>query len=190
MTGFEVAPQHFRIGDTIKFSLDFQNTGSTILSGKAVFDVRVRDSVVLTKACEFANLSPGRSQHFTESWSTAEAKENVLYTVVGYVSYEATATLAEKVVISTNAAPSAEFTVAPETLRAEQDVKFDAGGSKDPDGKVVRFQWEFGDGGKGAGVSVSHSYSEPGEFAVTLTVTDNGGRTGTTTRHVVVKERD
>lgn len=188
MTGFEVTPQHFKIGDTIKFSIYFKNTGSTILSGRAVFDVRVRDSVVVSKTCDFKELSPGKSQQFTEWWSTAEAKENVLYTVVGYVTYEATATLAEKVVISTNAAPSAGFTFSPETLRAEQEVRFDAGESKDSDGKVVKYQWEFGDGGKGDGVSVSHSYAEPGEYAVTLTVTDNGGRAATVTKSLKISE--
>ncbi|MEO0050000.1 MAG: PKD domain-containing protein [candidate division WOR-3 bacterium] len=188
MTGFEVTPQHFKIGDTIKFSLGFQNTGSTILSGKAVCDVRVRDSVVVSKTRDFTDLNPGKSQQFTEVWSTAEAKENVLYTVVGYVTYEATATPAEKVVISTNAAPSAGFTFSPETLRAEQEVKFDASESKDPDGKVVKYQWEFGDGGKGEGANVTHRYAEPGEFAVTLTITDDGGRPATVTKTLMVSE--
>jgi len=188
LTGFEVTPQHFRVGDAVKLSLGFKNTGSTALSGQAVFNVRVKDSMVVSKTCDFKDLSPGRSKQFTESWSTSGAKENVLYSVVGYVTYEATATPAEKVVISTNAVPSADFTVAPETLKAGQEIRFDASGSKDADGTVVKYEWEFGDGGEAEGVAVGHVYPEAGEFVITLTVTDDGGRTASAERTLVVNE--
>ena len=188
LTGFEVTPRHFKIGDAIELTLGFENTGSTSLSGQAVFEVRVKDSMVVSKTRDFKDLSRGKSKRFTESWSTSGAKEDVLYSAVGYVSYEATATPAEKVVISTNAAPSADFTVSPETLKAGQEIRFDAGGSKDPDGKVVKYQWEFGDGAEAEGVSVTHVYSEPGDFAVALTVTDEGGRTTTVTKTLKVSE--
>jgi len=112
----------------------------------------------------------------------------VLYSVVGYVSYEATATPAERVVISTNAVPSAEFTVEPDTLMAGEEIRFDASGSKDPDGTVAAYRWEFGDGGKAEGVDATHNYPEPGEFLVTLTVTDDGGRTATAEKTVLVGE--
>jgi hypothetical protein len=188
LTGFEVAPRHFRVGDAVKLSLDFENTGSTTLSGRSIFEIRVKDSVVARLTRDFEGLAPGKSRQFTDSWKTGGAKENVLYRVVGYVSYEATATQAEQVVISTNAMPSAAFTVAPETLAAGQEVKFDASGSKDTDGNVAKWQWEFGDGGEAEGVTVNHAYSEPGEFPVTLTVTDDGGRPATATRTLKVNE--
>lgn len=188
LTGLEVLPQYFKIGDVVKFSLGFANTGSTTLSGQAVFEVRLRDSVVADLRHDFKDLAPGKSRQFSDSWKTASARENVLYSVVGFVSYEATATMAERVVISTNAMPSAEFTVAPDTLKAGQEVTFDAGGSKDADGTVVKYQWEFGDGGDGEGVIVSHVYPEAGEFVVTLIVTDNGGRTTTVEKRLAVSE--
>jgi hypothetical protein len=188
LTGLEVAPQQFRVGDAVKLSLDFKNTGSTTLSGRSIFEIRVKDSVVARLTRDFEGLAPGKSRQFTDSWKTGGARENVLYRVVGYVSYEATATPAEQVVISTNAKPSAVFTVAPETLAAGQEVKFDASGSKDTDGKVTRWQWEFGDGGETEGVTVNRAYSEPGEFPVTLTVTDDGGRSATATRMLKVNE--
>jgi hypothetical protein len=188
LTGLKVVPQQFRIGDAVKLSLDFDNTGSTTLSGQSVFEIRVKDSVVARLTRGFEGLAPGKSRPFTDSWKTGGAKENVLYRVVGYVSYEATATQAEQVVISTNAAPFAEFTVAPETLAAGLEVKFDASRSKDTDGKVAMWQWEFGDGGEAEGVTVNHIYSEPGEFPVALTVTDDGGRQATATKTLKVPE--
>ncbi|MBN2464591.1 PKD domain-containing protein [candidate division WOR-3 bacterium] len=187
-SGFQVEPQHFRIGDAVKFSLGFANTGSTTLSGQAVFEVRLRDSVVADLRHDFKDLAPGKSRQFSDSWKSDSAKENTLYSVVGYVNYEATATPAEEIIISTNAMPSAEFTVAPDTLKAGQEIAFDAGGSKDPDGTVARYQWEFGDGAEAEGVNVSHVYPEAGEFVVTLMVTDDGGRTASTERKLVVNE--
>jgi len=188
LTGFEVAPQQFRVGDAVKLSLGFNNTGSMTLSGQAVFEVRLKDSLVAEMRNDFEGLAPGRSRRFSDSWNSAGAEENALYEAVGYVLYEATATPAEQVVISTNAMPSAEFTVVPDSVTAGEEVRFDASGSKDSDGAVVRYRWEFGDGGEAEGVAIGHVYAEPGDFLVTLTVTDDGGRTATAEKTVPVNE--
>ena len=48
-------------------------------------------------------------------------------------------------------------------------------GSSDPDGgQMLSYAWEFGDGGSGVGVNVSHTYAVAGSYIVGLTVTDNG----------------
>jgi len=47
--------------------------------------------------------------------------------------------------------------------------------SYDPDGTIVKFLWDFGDGGRGYGMNESHSYNAPGTYTVTLTVVDAGG---------------
>ena len=54
----------------------------------------------------------------------------------------------------------------------------------DRDGRIVRYAWNFGDGGTGSGVAPTHNYTTVGTFTATLTVTDNSGATGTTTRTV------
>ncbi|WP_149814861.1 PKD domain-containing protein [Serinicoccus marinus] len=58
---------------------------------------------------------------------------------------------------------------------------FDASGSTD-DGEIVSYAWDFGDGGVDAGETVTHTYSEAGEFTVELTVTDAEGETGSATQ--------
>ena len=55
-------------------------------------------------------------------------------------------------------------------------VVFDASGSYDPDNdSIVSYTWEFGDGKKGTGIIITHSYNITGNFTVNLTVTDMGG---------------
>jgi PKD repeat protein len=55
-------------------------------------------------------------------------------------------------------------------------VTFDGTGSTDVDGSVVSWAWDFGDGGTGTGQAPTHVYQAAGTYAVTLTVTDDGGR--------------
>ena len=55
----------------------------------------------------------------------------------------------------------------------------DGRGSHDPDGTIVEYAWDFGDGASGGGPVVSHAYAATGDFVVTLAVTDNDGRTTT-----------
>ena len=53
---------------------------------------------------------------------------------------------------------------------------FDASGSSDSDGSIVTYQWIFGDGFTGAGRSKEHTYDVQGQYAVTLRVVDDDGR--------------
>ena len=47
---------------------------------------------------------------------------------------------------------------------------------------IVSWSWEFGDGGTSDERNPSHTYSSDGKYTVTLTVTDNTGRTRTCTK--------
>ena len=65
---------------------------------------------------------------------------------------------------------------------------FDGSGSSDPDGSIVSYGWDFGDGGSGSGVQPSHSYGTAGGYQVTLTITDSGGATDVVTHTVTVDD--
>jgi alpha-tubulin suppressor-like RCC1 family protein len=60
--------------------------------------------------------------------------------------------------------------------------------SSDADGTIAGYAWDFGDGAKTTGPSPGHTYTAAGTYTVTLTVTDDDGATGTTSRQVTVSE--
>jgi PGF-pre-PGF domain-containing protein len=56
-------------------------------------------------------------------------------------------------------------------------ITFDGFGSSDPDGNIVSYAWDFGDGNTGTGVDPTHTYIQDGIYTVTLTATDNDAAT-------------
>jgi WD40 repeat protein len=83
-------------------------------------------------------------------------------------------------VISVTQAPVARISVDPTSAdRAPALFNFDGSGSEDPDGEIVRFQWDFGDGSREFLETLQHTYASPGTYRARLTVTDDKGVTGT-----------
>ena len=82
-----------------------------------------------------------------------------------------------------NQVPLADFTVTCDGL----DCSADATGSVDPDGEIVGYHWNLGDGKSAAGAAISHSYSEEGTFTLTLTVEDDEGATAASSRTLTVQ---
>lgn len=90
--------------------------------------------------------------------------------------------------IIVNAAPDPVID-APDQVAVGQSVRFDAGMSSDSDGAVAKYDWAFGDGATAGTVQAVHRFDEPGEYDVTLTVTDDaavGNSAQTVVRRIVV----
>ena len=85
-----------------------------------------------------------------------------------------------------NKPPVANFTYSPERPIANQTITFDASFSYDPDGTIVSYEWDFGDGATASGVVVTHVYSAAGSYTVTLTVTDDAGAANSTSVLITV----
>ena len=83
-------------------------------------------------------------------------------------------------------APAARFSVSQVSGVTPLLVLLDASASSDSDGQIVSYQWSFGDGQSGSGVSIGHTYTAAGSYNVVLTVTDNEGKTNTTSRVISV----
>jgi len=74
-----------------------------------------------------------------------------------------------------NNPPIASFRMSSDAPLPGQTVWFDGSGSFDPDGRIVDFDWEFGDGTSESGVQATHVYDAVGIYTVRLTVTDDTG---------------
>ena len=67
-------------------------------------------------------------------------------------------------------------------------IAFSSAGSFDPNGMIVGYSWNFGDGSQPSSqANPRHVYNAPGNYTATLTVTDNQGATGSDTASVTVK---
>jgi PKD repeat protein len=80
-----------------------------------------------------------------------------------------------------NLPPTADFTYTTSDLTA-----YFTDQSADSDGSVVAWDWDFGDGNTSTAQNPSHTYAADGTYTVSLTVTDDGGATDTTSQSVTV----
>jgi len=76
-----------------------------------------------------------------------------------------------------NQGPTASFLVTPQRRFAKRRLTFQAGASRDSDGTIANYAWDWGDRKRAQGTQTrrTHTYSKPGTYTVTLTVTDNEG---------------
>ncbi len=81
---------------------------------------------------------------------------------------------------SPNQAPIADAG-GPYTGSTNEQLSFDASASYDPDGDSLNYSWDFGDGEREYGESVTHIYQSSGKYTITLTVEDTPGESNTTT---------
>ena len=188
VTSFDASPKQLKLGSPVRFTLRVKNTGSSELAGQAVVEVRTPDSLIQTIARDFSGLTPGGSREFDLTWDTKEARKSVQYEALGFAAYLGATTLPLSVSLSTNAAPVAEFSFSPDTAQVDSAVGFDASASKDTDGEIAEYQWDFGDGGTETGATASHVYTAAGDYTVFLTVTDNEGGFAAVEKTVSVTE--
>jgi len=71
--------------------------------------------------------------------------------------------------------PEALFALRPAQGTAPLTVTCDGSLSYDEDGKIVEYIWDFGDGTRGLGPIVSHTYETGGTYRVALEVFDDQG---------------
>jgi cellulose 1,4-beta-cellobiosidase len=74
-----------------------------------------------------------------------------------------------------NLSPVASITVTPPIQEQTAWVRFDGRSSYDPDGAIVEWLWDFGDGTSNFGPYVEHRYDHIGTYTVLLRVIDDTG---------------
>lgn len=83
--------------------------------------------------------------------------------------------------------PVAAFTVSESAPQAEQALVFNAATST-TGGSPLSYQWNFGDGQTGTGVTATHRYTGAGTYNATLTVTNQSGLTDSISQTITVTE--
>ncbi|HEX08423.1 MAG TPA: PKD domain-containing protein [Thermoplasmatales archaeon] len=76
--------------------------------------------------------------------------------------------------------------------KAGNPITFDASNSLDPDGYIANYTWNFGDGNKNTttNTTITHIFKNPGNYTITLTVTDNNGTTNSTKTFAIISTND
>jgi penicillin-binding protein 1A len=87
---------------------------------------------------------------------------------------------------ATGQPPKPAMSISNQSPAAGETVVFDGSASSDPGGKIVRYEWSFGDGGKAAGAVARHKYLNLGTYAVTLTVYNDKGLGQSVDQRVIV----
>jgi PKD repeat protein len=82
--------------------------------------------------------------------------------------------------------PVARMTVGSRVLFTGEKLLLNGSGSSDSDGRILAYQWSFGDAGSGAGPELNTSFSTPGIYTVTLTVSDDLGVSNSTTTVIYI----
>ncbi len=104
----------------------------------------------------------------------------------GFESGDSAVVILEAVTTPNNQPPIADTYPDSTSGVSPLTVTFDGSGSYDPDGEIVSYDWDFGDATTDYGMTVSHTFDDPGVYTVTLTVTDDQGATGSNTIQITV----
>ncbi|MDR4151488.1 PKD domain-containing protein, partial [Bacillus thuringiensis] len=70
----------------------------------------------------------------------------------------------------------------------KEGIQFKSDGSKDEDGKIVYYLWEFGDGRRSEEVNPVHVYEREGYYKVSLRVKDEKGKESRRETTVTIKD--
>jgi PKD repeat protein len=134
------------------------------------------DGVITSYSWDFGDATTGNGSRPSHAYANPGT-----YTARLTVTDDDGATDTDTVNVSVvSAPPDAEFDTDCDYL----DCTFDAAGSTDPDGSVVGYGWQFGDGSGGAGIAPQHTFTAGGTYQVRLTVTDNHGVSDSVTSNV------
>jgi len=150
-----------------------------------------QDGDALTYRWAFGDGSEGSGQRTEHTYYTT-GTINATLTVTD--THNATSTASVPILVSAppvdDQDPLAVITMSPSSSIIANTPCWLSGSQSTPSDKdeiITSYHWDFGDGSDESGKNVTHVYSTPGTYTVTLTVQDSSGRTGHTdkTAHVV-----
>jgi PKD repeat protein len=158
---------------TVGVPVTFNGSGSTDPDGS-----------IASYAWTFGNGSTGSGVSPSNTYTSAGS-----FTVTLTVTDDRGATsqpVSTTVTVNVGLQPPVANAGGPYTGSVGLPVSIDGSGSTDPDGSIVSYDWNFGDGTTGTGASTTHTYATPGSFTITLNVKDSDNLTasGSTTANI------
>lgn len=124
-----------------------------------------------------ASPDAGHSQQTLGTIPTTTDGSGNLWFDVRYLNFS------EATELPANLPPVAKIRPPSSALTEDDNTKFLALGSSDPDGEIVLYQWDFGDGKSEVSTHwlVYHRFKKQGTHTVALTVIDNRGKSASAT---------
>ncbi len=194
---------------TVRDSANLSASASTtanVASGNQPPMARVNGPYAGTAGASIAFSSFGTSDPegaaLTYDWDFGDGTQhsalpNPTHVYNGARTYTVTLTVKDDALQQARASTSATINAAnqppvaeaggPYTGTTATPVSFSSAGSSDPEGSLLSYDWDFGDGtAHGTAANPSHSYNAARNYTATLTVRDSGGLTGTDTAAVTV----
>ncbi|UCE38008.1 MAG: PKD domain-containing protein, partial [Thermoplasmata archaeon] len=154
-----------------------------IFNGNGSFDL---DGTIVSYEWDFGDGFTAKGMMVTHSYS-----EHRTYIVTLFVVDDEGATDTETcIVFVTNMLPIVYIEEESETYFMGEQVQFAGNSSYDPDGYIVSYEWDFGDGSYHSGITASHIFTSPGAFCVTLTVCDNNDGTNKNSVIIEISEKE
>jgi PKD repeat protein len=163
---------------------------ATPATGKAPLVVRLSGSLseddagILEYSWEFPDQDPAQMAGVQGEQSFEKSGDYIVRLTVTDSAGQSNAT--EVLIQVENTSPIASARFSNDAPIPGESVLFDASSSFDPDGQLIDFIWDFGDGETRRGTRVSHVYSQLGLYEVRLTVVDNAGALSTISHTMTV----
>ena len=170
---------------TFDFSPNPAHPGEPVLfTARASLDPRTS---IASYAWDFGDETLGRGQTFSHTY-VQTGSYSILLTLrddKGGVAH-----VVKNLRVIVNALPRVDFSVRSKAgkriLQSLDPIMF-IDESYDPDGEVVSWKWDFGDGATSSQQSPSHTYVHCGDYVVGLDVTDNSGEESYQTRSLRIE---
>jgi len=148
---------------------------------------RDSDGQIISYQWVFGDGQTGNGK-ITQHVYTSPGEKTVSLTVID--DKGAKETIEAKIYVADqNKGPEAFIQYLPLIPKPLEEVNFSGTFSRDDDGTIVKYSWNFGDGNYASGEEVKHKYYSPDVFIAFLTVTDNDGASDTTSSRVSVEGR-
>lgn len=160
----------------------FQVQGTQEVGQALTFDASSATGSGLTYRWDFGDGQTATGNIASHSY-TAAGDYTVRLTVTDSLGSKGSTS---KTLTIATAAPKARFST-PDTGKAGQPHSFDASSST---GDGLTYFWDFGDGDAGSRANIAHVYDSAGQYTVKLTVTDDAGRTASSSKPLTIAKAD